>query len=67
MVSDRIPTRIKRFGESVLKQAVLSVQKALPCVAMERPAEDLSAGPGGPAAMWNVLLIYNCNILTCTL
>lgn len=51
MVSNRIPTRIKRFGESLLKQAVLLVQKTLPYAAMERSAEDLSAGPGGPAAM----------------
>lgn len=51
MVSGRILTRIKRFGESVLEQAALSVQTTLPYAAVERSAEDLSAGPGGPAAL----------------
>lgn len=39
VVSDKNPTIIERFGESVLKQAVLSVQKTLPCAAMERCVE----------------------------
>lgn len=51
VVSHKIPTTMERFGESVLKQAVLSVQKTLPCAVMERAAEDFSAVLGGPAAM----------------
>lgn len=51
VVSHKIPTTMERFGESVLKQAVLSVQKTLPCAVMERSAEDFSAVLGGPAAM----------------
>lgn len=36
---------------SLLKQAVLSVWNTLPCAAMERSAEDLSAVLGRPATM----------------
>lgn len=50
VVSNKIPTTIERFGESVLKRAGLLGRKTLPCAAVERPAEDLSAVLGGPAS-----------------